>query len=98
VTEAFKRAGYDVQVEFVQGDTAVEGAKKGTYDGVFPEYHSPERSRDFLYTSFFSGSRLVFYRRSSSAVSYKTLHDLTPYKIGTVRGTSTPRNSTTPRT
>ncbi|HNQ84947.1 MAG TPA: transporter substrate-binding domain-containing protein [Deltaproteobacteria bacterium] len=86
VTEAFKRAGYDVQVEFVQGDTAVEGAKKGTYDGVFPEYHSPERSRDFLYTSFFSGSRLVFYRRSSSAVSYKTLHDLTPYKIGTVRG------------
>ena len=86
VTEAFKRAGHDVKIDFVAWDTAIEEAKKGNYDGVFPEYYSKERARDFVYSYFFSNSLLVFYKRSSSIITYKTLKDLTPYRIGTVKG------------
>lgn len=86
VTEAFKRAGYQVKIDFLPWDTAIEEAKKGAYDGVFPEYYSKERSQDFVYTYFFSNSLLVFYKRTGSAVTYKALKDLSPYRIGTVRG------------
>lgn len=86
VTEAFKRAGYQVTIEFMPWDKAIEEATKGNYDGVFPEYYSKERARDFVYSYFFSSSLLVFYKRSSSAITYKTLEDLATYKIGTVKG------------
>lgn len=86
VTEAFKRAGYQVTIEFMPWDKAIEEAKKGTYDGVLPEYYSKERSLDFVYSYFFSNSLLVFCKRSSSAITYKTLKDLAPYRIGTVKG------------
>jgi len=86
VTESFKRAGYQVEIVFLPWGTAIEEARKGTCDGVFPEYYSGERARDFFYTSFFSQSRLAFYRRSSAAVTYRTLKDLSPYRIGVVTG------------
>jgi polar amino acid transport system substrate-binding protein len=86
VTEAFKRAGYTVKIDFMQWDKAIEDATKGTYDAVFPEYYSKDRAKDFIYSNFFSNSLLVFYKRKSSNITYKTLKDLTPYKIGVVKG------------
>lgn len=86
VTESFKRAGYQVEIVFLPWDTAVEEANRGSCDGVFPEYYSGERTRDFFYSAFFSQSRLVFYRRSSSAVTYRTLKELSPFSIGVVTG------------
>ncbi len=89
VTEAFTRAGYEVEIDFMPWDTAVEETRKGTYDGVFPEYYEKERTQDFVYSSSLSSSLLVFYKRSSSAIAYRTLKDLTPYRIGTVKGSIT---------
>ncbi len=66
VTEAFKRAGYTVKIDFMQWDKAIDDATKGTYDAVFPEYYSKDRAKDFVYSSFFSNSLLVFYKRKSS--------------------------------
>ena len=86
VTEAFKRAGYSVKIDFMQWDKAIDEATKGSYDAVFPEYYSKDRATDFVYSSFFSNSLLVFYKRKSSTILYKTLKDLTPYKIGVVKG------------
>jgi polar amino acid transport system substrate-binding protein len=86
ITEAFKRAGYTVKIDFMQWDRAIEDATKGTYDAVFPEYYSKDRAKDFIYSNFFSNSLLVFYKRKSSNITYKTLKDLTPYKIGVVKG------------
>jgi polar amino acid transport system substrate-binding protein len=86
VTEAFKRAGYTVKIDFMQWDKAIEDATKGSFDAVFPEYYSKDRAKDFVYSSFFSNSLLVFYKRKSSNITYKTLKDLTPYKIGVVKG------------
>jgi polar amino acid transport system substrate-binding protein len=86
VTEAFKRSGYTVKIDFMQRDKAIEDATKGTYDAVFPEYYSKDRAKDFIYSNFISNSLLAFYRRKSSHITYKTLKDLTPYKIGVVKG------------
>jgi polar amino acid transport system substrate-binding protein len=86
VTEAFKRAGYQVKIDVLPWDRAIEEALKGNYDGAFPEYYSKERSQDFVYSHSFSDSLLVFYKRYETSVTYKTLKDLRPYKIGTVRG------------
>ncbi len=89
VTEAFKRAGHEVKIEFTSWDKAIEGAKKGGYDAAFPEYYSKERGRDFVYSYFFSSSTLVLYARAASAIQYRTLKDLSPYSIGVVRGSIT---------
>jgi polar amino acid transport system substrate-binding protein len=56
ITEAFKRAGYTVKIDFMQWDKAIEDATKGTYDAVFPEYYSKDRAKDFIYSNFFSNS------------------------------------------
>jgi polar amino acid transport system substrate-binding protein len=86
ITEAFKRAGYTVKIDFMQWDKAIEDATKGSYDAVFPEYYSKDRAKNFIYSNFFSNSLLVFFKRKSSNITYKTLKDLTPYKIGVVKG------------
>jgi polar amino acid transport system substrate-binding protein len=86
VTEAFRRAGYQVQIDFMPWDKAIEEGKKGKYDGVFPEYYSKERAQDFQYSYFFSNSLLVFYKRVGSKIAYKSLKDLSAYRIGTVKG------------
>ena len=86
ITEAFKRAGHQVMIEFMPRDKAIADAAKGDYDAVFPEYYSKERAQDFVYSYVFSNSLLVFYKRTSSNIPYKTLKDLTSYKIGVVKG------------
>jgi polar amino acid transport system substrate-binding protein len=86
VTEAFKRTGHQVMIEFMPGDKAIADAAKGEYDAVFPEYYSQERAEDFVYSYFLSNSMLVFYKRTSSNITYRTLKDLTSYKIGLVKG------------
>ncbi|HVN71343.1 MAG TPA: transporter substrate-binding domain-containing protein [Desulfomonilia bacterium] len=85
VTEAFKRAGYTVKIDFMPFDKAIEEATEGKYDAVYPEYYSKERAQNFVYSYFFSNSLLVLYKRRSSAIIYKTLKDLSPYKIGVVK-------------
>jgi polar amino acid transport system substrate-binding protein len=86
VIEAFNRAGYTVNIDFIQRDKAVGDSAQGAYDAVFPEYYSKDRARDFIYSNFVSNCQVVFFRRESSHITYKTLKDLTPDKIGVVKG------------
>ena len=86
ITEALKQVGYTVNIEFMPWDDVISKTRQGLYDGAFPEYYSKERSENFVYSSFFSNSLLGFYKRKESNITYKTLHDLKPYKIGIVTG------------
>lgn len=86
VTEAFRRAGYQVKIDFLPWDKAIEEAKKGAYDAVYPEYYSKERAQDFEYSYFFSNSLLVFYKKAQANITYKNLRDLATYRIGVVKG------------
>ncbi|HHO76366.1 MAG TPA: transporter substrate-binding domain-containing protein [Deltaproteobacteria bacterium] len=86
ITEAYKRAGYTVKIEFLAWDDAVSKTQQGEYDGLFPEYYSKDRAEDFIYSDFFSNSLLVFFKKKGPTINYSSLKDLTPYKIGIVKG------------
>jgi polar amino acid transport system substrate-binding protein len=86
ITEAFKRSGHTVKIDFLPWDKAVEETARGTYDAAFPEYYFKDKTKDFAYSNFFLNSLLGFSKRKGSPITYKTLKDLTPYKIGVVKG------------
>jgi len=86
ITNAFKRAGYTVEIYFMQSDKAIKEATEGRYDVVYPEYYSKDRAQNFVYSYFFYNRLLALYKRKLTAITYKTLKDLTPYKIGVVKG------------
>lgn len=85
-TEAFKTQGYQVKIDFLPWARAVASAKEGTHDGLFPEYYDEERLKDFVYSQPFKGGPVGFLKRKDAKITYATLEDLKPYKIGVVRG------------
>jgi ABC-type amino acid transport substrate-binding protein len=86
VKEAYKRKGYDLQIEFMPWARVIKMAKIGKYDGYFPEYYAEELKKDYEVSSPFPGGPLGFYKRKDKPVQYNSLKDLVPYRIGVVRG------------
>lgn len=60
-------------------------AKEGKYDGYFPEYYVESLKNEFLVSEPFPGGPLGFFKRKADSISFTTLTDLKPYKIGVVR-------------
>ena len=86
VIEAFKRAGYTVEIAFKPWARVLKEVDKGKYDAAYPAYYSDERAAKYSFSHPFSKSMLGFYKRKKDKITFKTLHDLKPYKIGVVRG------------
>ncbi len=86
VREAFKRSGITVDMAFKPWARVVAEAKKGVLSGYFPEYFAEELKQDFVLSDPFPGGPLGFFKRKGEAITYKTLKDLSSYKIGVVRG------------
>ncbi|WP_186441196.1 substrate-binding periplasmic protein [Desulfamplus magnetovallimortis] len=86
IREAFKRSGYEIQMDFLPWARVVKMAREGKYDGYFPEYYSDELQKDFKVSSSFPGGPLVFFKRKGEEIHYGSLSDLKPYFIGVVRG------------
>lgn len=58
VRMAFEKAGYKVDIQFLDWDTALQMAKEGKADGLFPTYLTEERKQWFLYSDAFGKSPL----------------------------------------
>jgi polar amino acid transport system substrate-binding protein len=86
VSEAFKRAGYEVKVDFMPWTRVIKESGEGTYDAAFPEYYSEERAQEFLMSEPFTSGPLGFYKRKADKITYTKLEDLKPYRIGVVIG------------
>lgn len=86
VVEAFKKSGYDVELTYLPWARVVKMAEQGQFDGYLPEYYSDSLKVNFLVSVPFQGGPLGFFKRKGENISYKTLKDLMPYKIGVVRG------------
>ncbi|OHD12754.1 MAG: hypothetical protein A2Y34_14335 [Spirochaetes bacterium GWC1_27_15] len=84
--EAFKKAGYELKIDFKPWERAVKEATDGDYDGLFPEYYGEERKKDFVFSDPFPGGPLGFYKRKDFKIKFSSLKDLKDYKIGVVRG------------
>lgn len=84
--EAFKRAGYDLEVQFIKWDEALEEAKKGNFDGLLGAYHDDERAKSFDFTDPIATNEEVFFAKKGSGITFKNVEDLKKYKFGALKG------------
>ena len=94
VAEAFKSVGYQVNIQFLPWPRAVEAAKSGKADGLFPEYYAEKRKTDFVYSDSFPGGPVGFLARKDSRITFpvdprkeqtKALRGMKHYTFGVVR-------------
>ena len=90
ITEAFKRKGYKVHVDFLPWKRALKLAKMGKYDGIYTIWYRKEREQWFAYSDPFPPNEIGFYKRREDTIPFATLEDLKPYIIGIVRGYTNP--------
>ena len=86
--EAFKRAGYDLKIEFMPWKRALELAKRGKYDGILGAYYNDERARYFYFTEPVSQNEEVFIQKKGRGISYGNLDELKRYKVGSLLGSA----------
>ena len=91
VREAFKHAGYEVKVKFLPWKRALEMTRQGEFNALFTAWYREKREQWFGFSDPLPiANEIGFYKRKDRNISYRTLEDLRPYKIGIVRGYSNP--------
>lgn len=94
VSEAFKSVGYKVDIQFYPWARAVETAKSGKADGLFPEYYDESRKAEFVFSDSFPGGPVGFLARKDSKITFpadprkeqtKVLQGMKQYSFGVVR-------------
>ncbi|MFC1852551.1 substrate-binding periplasmic protein, partial [candidate division CSSED10-310 bacterium] len=88
--EAFKKVDYTLKVKFYPWARALDYGKKGLVDGILGLWYTTEREQWFGFSMPLHPNHLGFYKRKSDLISFKSLHDLKPYKIGIVLGYANP--------
>jgi polar amino acid transport system substrate-binding protein len=84
---AFEVMGYELKVDFYPWSRAIALAKDSSsqYSGYFPEYFSDDTAKDFIYSDAMGSGPLGFAERKDKSISWSTLADLKPYRIGIVQ-------------
>jgi hypothetical protein len=70
VEEVFKKAGYELVVEFYPLTRAKELAKTGKVDGLLPAYYEESLAEYFLYSDPFPGDSIGLLKKKSLQVVY----------------------------
>jgi polar amino acid transport system substrate-binding protein len=84
--ETFKRAGYEIKIEFQPWKRALELTKKGDYDGLLGAYYKEERAEHFIYSDKVFENKDVFVSKNKNLVLYEELSELKAHQIGSGRG------------
>ncbi|MGM0609050.1 MAG: substrate-binding periplasmic protein [Candidatus Muiribacteriota bacterium] len=84
--EAFKRAGYNLKVEFLPWKRALEMAREGKYDGNLGAYFSNDRADTFYFTDPIAQNEEAFIQNKGRGIKFKNLEYLKQFKIGALRG------------
>lgn len=83
---AFAAMGYELVVEFYPWQRAVDMAKQGQTVGYFPEYHSADIEKDFIFSSRMGDSPLGLIEPAGAKTAWSSLTDLKSKTIGVVSG------------
>ncbi|GGY47570.1 amino acid ABC transporter substrate-binding protein [Bacterioplanes sanyensis] len=86
--EAYKRAGYELVVDFLPWKRALEEARKGKYDGLLGAYYSEDRAKTFYYSDIVHTNDEVFIQNIGRGIEFNQLEGLKRYKIGAMRGSA----------
>lgn len=93
--EAFRAAGWTVEIRFFPWARALATARSGRYDGLFPEYYDRSRLKDFSYSQPFPGGPVGLMKRWESSLRYRVdprrfpvqaLRTFAGKRVGVVRG------------
>jgi len=91
IREAFRHAGYEVKIKFLPWKRALEMTRQGEFNALFTAWYREDREQWFGFSDPLPiANEIGFYKRKDRKISYRTIEDLRPYKIGTVRGYSNP--------
>ena len=91
IRESFNISGYAVVIDFLPWKRALEATRRGEYDALYSAWYRQDRTRWFVFSDPLPiANQIGFFKRIDSKISYRTLEDLRPYKIGIVRGYSNP--------
>ncbi|RDH44784.1 amino acid ABC transporter substrate-binding protein [Zooshikella ganghwensis] len=66
INEALKVNHYSLEIIFLSWERAIELARKGHTDGMFPAYYSKKREKDFIFSSPIPGGPVGFYSRTDN--------------------------------
>lgn len=85
VTEAFKREGYELTMNFVPWARAIGGVKKGDYDILVGTWWTQERTEFLHYSDFYLENSIKFIKRVNDDFQFNDMASLDGKKIGIVR-------------
>lgn len=90
VTEAYRRAGYSVEIKLMPWARCLRAAEIGTVDGVFSTFRLPERERFLAFSKEALTTQVIaFFARRDSTLSFDgDLGKVRDVKIGIINGTS----------
>lgn len=83
---AFKKVGYDIEIQFMDWNRAVGLTKSGKVDGLFGCYFTEERSKSMSMSDSMGEVEIVLFSKKGANISYTNMEALRPYKIGGMRG------------
>jgi polar amino acid transport system substrate-binding protein len=86
ITQAFKRVGYEVKIDFITRAKLLEKLKTGKYDAGFSAYYSIQRAKDYIFSEPIGVcSRVAFLKKKTTQIIFKKLADLKSFRIGVTR-------------
>lgn len=87
---AFQKMGYRVELRFTPFARTLANGKAGLVDGIIALWRSEEREQWFDFSDPVAPNLIGLFKRKSSAIQYRVLSDLAPYRIGVVNGYADP--------
>ena len=90
IVQAFKLAGYRVNLKFVPWARGLQGTKIGIYDGLFTAWYRKDREQWFVFSAPLPPNEIGFYKRKKDNIKFNSFEDLKSYRIGVVWGYSNP--------
>ncbi len=87
IRQALEQTNLKSKFIYMPWRRAMESVKTGEIDALYSAYYSTERASTYIASEPYVYSDLMLATHSDSHISgYKTLADLSPYRIGVVRG------------
>lgn len=86
VKEAFQRAGYQAEINYMVWARVMREGRRGVVDGIVGLWKRSERLKDFAYSMPIGRNEVVFFKLIGKRINFQNYQDLKPYVIGVVRG------------
>ena len=91
VAEAYRRVGYEIEVNYMPWARAYQEAKAGNADGLLGAWYSEEREKSFIFSDPLPGNEVVLFKqKDAKPEKFTSYAELQPYRIGIVRGYRNP--------